>query len=58
MKIFLLCLFLFLIGSMLGYGLEVLFRRFVSAKHWVNPGFMNGPWLPFYRLGALLLLTF
>ena len=58
MKIFLLCLFLFLIGSMLGYGLEVLFRRFVSAKRWVNPGFMKGPWLPLYGFGVLLMLVF
>lgn len=58
MKIFLLCLFLFLIGSMLGYGLEVLFRRFVSAKRWVNPGFMKGPWLPLYGFGVLLMLGF
>ena len=36
---------------MVGYLLEVLFRRFFSAKKWVNPGFMKGPWLPLYGFG-------
>ncbi|MBR1846148.1 MAG: putative ABC transporter permease [Bacilli bacterium] len=57
MKTFLLYLFLFLVGCMLGYGLEALFRRFVSAKRWVNPGFMKGPWLPLYGFGLITLYT-
>ena len=57
MKTFLLYLFLFLVGSMLGYLCEVLFRRFFSAKKWVNPGFMKGPWLPLYGFGILLMFT-
>ncbi len=48
-------LFLFLVGCMLGYVLELLFRRFVSAKKWVNPGFMQGPWLPLYGCGLVLM---
>ncbi len=48
-------LFIFLVGCMLGYLLEVLFRRFVSAKKWVNPGFMQGPWLPLYGCGLVLM---
>ena len=55
MKTFLLLLFLFLVGCMLGYGLEALFRRFVSAKKWVNPGFMKGPWLPLYGFGLVTM---
>ncbi len=54
-KIILTVLFMFLVGSMLGYLLEVLFRRFVSAKKWVNPGFMKGPWLPLYGSGVVLM---
>ena len=57
MKELLLYLFLFLGGCMLGYGLEALFRRFVSAKKWVNPGFMKGPWLPLYGFGLVVLFT-
>lgn len=57
MKLFLLYLFLFLVGCMLGYLLEVLFRRFFSAKKWVNPGFMKGPWLPLYGFGIVVLYT-
>lgn len=54
-KILLTILFMFLVGSMLGYCLEVLFRRFISAKKWVNPGFMKGPWLPLYGSGVVLM---
>lgn len=50
-------LFLFLVGSMIGYLFEVLFRRFVSAKKWVNPGFMKGPWLPLYGFGLVVMMT-
>ena len=48
-------LIIFFIGSMLGYLIEVFFRRFVSQKRWVNPGFMVGPWLPIYGFGLILL---
>ncbi len=54
---FLLYLFLFLMGSVLGYGLEVLFRRLFTAKKWVNPGFMRGPWLPLYGFGTIIMFT-
>ena len=53
----LLYLFLFLTGAFLGYLLEVLFRRFFTAKKWVNPGFMRGPWLPLYGFGVVLMFT-
>lgn len=47
--------FLFFIGSCLGWGLEVFFRRFFSKNNperkWVNPGFLTGPYLPIYGFG-------
>ena len=46
---------LFVIGSLLGYGIEVLFRRFVSQKKWMNPGFLVGPYLPIYGSGVVVL---
>lgn len=52
-KVLLVVLTLFLVGSVIGYVLEVLFRRFVSVKKWVNPGFMKGPWLPMYGFGLV-----
>lgn len=58
MKFFLSFLFLFLFGSMLGYIIEVFFRRFVSMKKWINPGFMKGPWLPIYGFGICFLFVF
>lgn len=53
--VFLLFLFLFLGGCILGYILELFFRRLVTAKKWVNPGFMRGPWLPLYGFGLSLM---
>lgn len=50
-------LFMFLLGNVIGYCFEVLFRRLFSAKKWVNPGFMRGPWLPLYGFGLVLMLT-
>jgi len=55
---FLIYCFLFLSGSMLGYGIEVLFRRLFTAHKWVNPGFLKGPWLPMYGFGLILMFTY
>ena len=48
---FLVACFLFFVGSVLGWCLEVLFRRFCTAKRWLNPGFLTGPCLPLYGFG-------
>ncbi|MEG0528929.1 MAG: putative ABC transporter permease [Bacilli bacterium] len=58
MKLFITLLFLFLIGSMIGYVIELFFRRFVSMKRWINPGLLHGPWLPIYGFGLCLLFFF
>lgn len=55
MKYFFDLAFLFLIGSTLGWCLELLFRRFVSSKRWINPGFLNGPYLPLYGFGVIAM---
>ncbi len=49
--------FLFIAGSMLGWITEVLFRRFFSAKKWINPGFLTGPYLPLYGFGLALMFA-
>jgi len=54
-KYILLYCYLFLIGSVVGYFTEVLYRRFVSVKRWVNPGFMKGPWIPLYGFGTVIM---
>lgn len=54
-EILLTVLVIFILGCMFGYLIEVLFRRFVSAKKWVNPGFMKGPWLPLYGFGIVIM---
>lgn len=46
---------LFVIGSLGGWGIELLFRRFVSQKKWMNPGFLTGPYLPIYGFGVIVL---
>ena len=51
-EVFLVVAFLFFVGSMFGWCLEVLFRRFFTAKKWINPGFLTGPYLPLYGFGV------
>lgn len=59
MNVFLILAFLFCVGSIAGWGLEVVFRRFFSSsnpeKKWINPGFCTGPYLPLYGSGLCLL---
>ena len=47
-------LLLFAIGGVCGWVLEFFFRRIVH-KQWVNPGFLNGPLLPLYGFGVMIL---
>lgn len=54
-KSVLVILFLFFVGCILGWCIEVVFRRFVSAKKWINPGFLIGPYLPLYGSGLVVL---
>ena len=51
MTVFLVLCFLFFVGSVAGWGIEVLFRRIFTAKKWINPGFLTGPYLPLYGFG-------
>ena len=46
---------LFVIGSLVGWVIELFFRRFVSQKKWMNPGFLTGPYLPIYGSGVVVL---
>ncbi len=62
-NIFMILAFLFFVGSLAGWVLEVFYRRFFSAanpnRKWINPGFLTGPYLPLYgfSLCALYLLA-
>lgn len=51
--------FLFFIGSVSGWVLELFFRRFAcrsNTEHkWINPGFCTGPYLPLYGVGLCIL---
>ena len=55
MNLFLTVLFLFSLGSSFGWLLELFYRRVFSAKKWLNPGFLVGPYLPLYGFGLILL---
>ena len=55
MKEILILEFLFFIGSIIGWIIELFFRRYVSAKQWINPGFLTGPYLPIYGFGLCTL---
>ena len=47
MKEWLILAFIFFIGSLAGWLLELIFRRFFSkanpTRKWINPGFLVGP---------------
>lgn len=53
MQIFAIIATLFVIGSLVGWIIEVFFRRFFSRKKWMNPGFLTGPYLPIYGFGVI-----
>ncbi|MBR0161690.1 MAG: putative ABC transporter permease [Oscillospiraceae bacterium] len=59
MSAFLILAYLFFIGSLLGWVLEVLFRKFFSSSNpehrWINPGFCVGPYIPLYGCGLCIL---
>ncbi|MBQ3124343.1 MAG: putative ABC transporter permease [Clostridia bacterium] len=59
MQKFLTLAFLFFIGSVAGWVIELIFRRFVSSSNpehkWINPGFCTGPYLPIYGVGLCVL---
>lgn len=47
-------IFIFYIGSTIGWILELFFRRIVHG-FWVNPGALIGPYLPIYGFGLCAL---
>lgn len=55
----LIILFLFFLGSILGWIIEVIFNKFntpINPEHkWINPGFLRGPYLPIYGFGVIIL---
>lgn len=59
MNLFLILAFLFFIGSVTGWVLELFFRRFISTSNpnrkWINPGFCVGPYVPLYGFGLCLM---
>lgn len=59
MYLFLKLAFLFFVGSVIGWCIELVFRRFFSSSNperkWINPGFCTGPYLPLYGTGLCIL---
>ena len=59
MSLFLRLAYLFFLGSVFGWVLELLFRKFFSGSNpehkWINPGFCVGPYLPLYGCGLCAL---
>ena len=58
MNRFLIWMFLFLTGSVFGWCLELLFRRFTPSnkeRKWIIPGFLTGPYVPLYGFGLCIL---
>ena len=61
MELFLVLTFLFFVGSLIGWCIELLWRRFFSQNNperkWLNPGFLTGPYLPLYGLSLCILFV-
>ena len=59
MNLWLVLAFLFFIGSLSGWCLELLYRKFFSDanpdRKWINPGFLSGPYLPLYGFSLCVL---
>lgn len=56
MSIFLTLAYLFFLGSIIGWVLELLFRNLKQrGGKWINPGFCTGPYVPLYGFGLCLL---
>lgn len=59
MNLFLSLAALFFIGSVIGWILELFFRKLFSGSNpehkWINPGFCTGPYLPLYGFGLCIL---
>lgn len=57
MNRFIILAFLFFVGCVAGWVLELFFRRYspTGKRKWVNPGFLVGPYLPVYGFGLLAL---
>lgn len=56
MNLFLRLAFLFFIGSVTGWIMELMYRNFRKPiKKWVNPGFCTGPYVPLYGFGLCIL---
>lgn len=56
MSMFLTLAFLFFVGSLAGWVMELLFRNFGRPiSKWVNPGFCTGPYVPLYGFGLCIL---
>lgn len=59
MSTFLTLAYLFFLGSLFGWVLELFFRKFFSRANpehkWINPGFCVGPYVPLYGCGLCIL---
>ena len=60
MNLFITLTFLFSLGCILGWIIELIFRRFFSTSNtehkWINPGFLRGPYLPLYGFVLCILV--
>lgn len=59
MKKWLVLALIFFLGSISGWLLELVFRRFFSStnpeRKWINPGFLVGPYLPLYGFSLCIV---
>ena len=58
MEIFIVYSSLFYLGALGGWIIELFFRRYVSQKRWVNPGFLVRTIVPLYSFGLVSIYIF
>ena len=55
MYLFVMYTFIFSLGAVFGWLVEVVYRHIADPeKRWFNPGFCVGPWLPIYGIGLVI----
>ena len=58
MQIFLTLAFLFFIGSISGWVMELFYRRIISGKKWINPGMLVRTILTIIWIWNMYILSF
>lgn len=48
-------IFIFILGSTIGWLVEIIYNLLFFKKKFINPGFLSGPYLPIYGFGFIFI---